>query len=112
MGPFKMYESGKGGSQVYRGDGGSMAKCLEMLHTNDGQHLVIQKPSPWVTFPTTVVVSTLRTSVSWEPLNVNHACAGMGGLPGGRSSTCEQQDNCATLTYEECISPAAWDRQC
>ena len=39
-------------------------------------------PWPCVAFPTSVAVSTLRI------LCVEHAGAGMGGMPRGRSSTC------------------------
>ena len=30
----------------------------------------------------------------------------------GRHSTCEQRDNCPTLTYEKWCPPVAWDKQC
>ena len=67
-----------------------MAKCLGMLCTTDGQHLVIREPPGPVTFPTSVVVSTLQTSLSGERVCVKHADASVGkGTPRGRSSICE-----------------------
>ena len=36
--------------------------------------------------------------LSWERLRVDHAGAGTGGTPSGRTSTCQQRDNCPTLT--------------
>ena len=32
------------------------------------------------------------------------AGAGVGGAPEGRSNTCEQRDNCPTLTYQQHVS--------
>ena len=59
-------------------------------------------PGPCVTCPTSdVVVSTLHTSLSKEMLTVKHCqCCGMGGTPRGRSSNCEQTDNCPTVTHQ------------
>ena len=62
--------------------------------TADGQHLVIRNPLAPHTFPTSVVVSTLRISLSWEGLSVKHASAGTAGTPRGSNSARQQIDNC------------------
>ena len=38
--------------------------------------------------------------------------AGVGGTPRGRSSTCEQRDNCPTLTFCKRLSPVVCDKKC
>ena len=34
--------------------------------------------------------------------------ARVGGTPRGRSSACEQRDNCSTLTHQHYVSPVVW----
>jgi hypothetical protein len=52
-------------------------------------HKNTHTPWPCVTFPVSVVVSTLQTQQPWERLCVERASAGMGVTPRGRSSTGE-----------------------
>ena len=79
-----------------------------MLRTTDGQHLVIRKPLALCYISTSVVVSTLQTVLSRARLNVEHVGSGMGRTLRGRSSSCEQRDKSATLTFENCISPCGF----
>ena len=51
--------------------------------------------------------STFQTTRFWEFVS-----AGVEGTPRGRSSACQQRDNCPTLTENNCSSPVAWDMQC
>ena len=54
--------------------------------------------TPDLTLPILVLVSTLQASLSWERFCVKHSHASMGGAPRGKSSTCDQSDNCPALT--------------
>ena len=60
-----------------------------------------------VIFSTAVVVRTLQIS---QRLRVKHAGAGMGGTARGRSSACEERQNCATLIHQNCSPPVAWNK--
>ena len=77
-------------------------KKSELRLAPQSSYAFLPTPWPYGTCPTSdVVVSTLRTSRPWEGLTAKHCqCCGMGGTLRGRSSTCEQRDNCPIPAYQ------------